>query len=861
MSVSFPPRLRSIRLKIIAPLVAVSLLGSLIGAATIARVHESNLHQQIELRAANLADAIGRTAASLGDTAALRKIVASQRDDSEVQLILVTLAPSRRVVASNRFELVRFKIDELEDVEAEETIQAIETGQVVAKNEEDEHHFVYAMPIYRHNAAGRDEGPLGAVMVVLDTAQAHAQARGAVWTTVAQIVAGVAVLYLLAFAALHRTFLIPLSRIQQAMEMRRRGDRGARAEVVGHDEIAQLAASLNETFDALSQKERQLTAQVLQAKEAERLAHLSGERMQAVIDTAVDGVIIIDATGTVEVYNPACRRMFGYSAEEVLGQNVKMLMPEPHNSAHDQYLADYHKSGKRKVIGVEREVEGRRKDGNLFPVELSVSIAAHDGASAFVGILRDISDRKAAEATIKVRGQELQRRVAELETARARLEQQGRELTAAADELAKARDAAEQANKAKSEFLAMMSHEIRTPLNGVTGMTGLLLDTDLSHEQRHFAETILESGDALMTILNDILDLSKIEAGKIVLEDTDFMLHKVADSVVDLLSARARAKNLEISASVAADVPRALRGDDGRLRQILLNLVGNAVKFTSEGGVSVAVTKVDESPSAATLRFEVTDTGIGIAPETQAKLFARFTQADTSTTRKYGGTGLGLAICRELVHLMGGEIGIKSRPGEGSTFWFTASFKPAPDSALTGVAREEPAPVTEGRRILVAEDNKVNQMLAVKLLEKAGHRADVVGNGIEAIDAVRKLPYDLVLMDMQMPEMDGLEATRRIRALAGDIAKIPIIAMTANARPEDRWTCLDSGMNDFVTKPIDRADLFNKVAQWTSGEPYTTPIAEAGQASDDGEPETEEAAAALEDLLGGLDELEDELQG
>ena len=860
MSVSFPPRLRSIRLKIIAPLVAVSLLGSLVGAATIARVHESNLHQQIELRAANLADAIGRTAESLGDTAALRKIVASPRDDGEVELILVTLGPSRRVVASTRFELVRFKIDELEDVEAEETIQALESGQVVAKNEEDELHFVYAMPIYRHDAAGRGEGPLGAVTVVLDTAQAHAQARAAVWTTVAQIVAGVALLYLLAFAALHRTFLVPLSRIQQALEMRRRGDRGARTEVVGHDAIAQLAASLNETFDALSQKERQLTAQVLQAKEAERLAHLSGERLQAVIDTAVDGVIIIDATGTIEVYNPACRRMFGYRAEEALGQNVRMLMPEPHKSAHDQYLTNYHKSGRQKIIGIGREVEGRRKDGSLFPIDLSVSVAAHGGTSAFVGILRDISDRKVAEATIKAREQELQRRVGELEAARTRLEQQGRELSAAADELAKARDTAEQANTAKSEFLAMMSHEIRTPLNGVTGMTGLLLDTELDREQRHFAETILESGDALMTILNDILDLSKIEAGKIVLEDTDFVPHKVADSVVELLSARARAKTLEIGAHVAADVPRVLRGDDGRLRQILLNLIGNAIKFTSEGGVSLKIAKTGETAEAVILRFEVIDTGIGIAPEVQAKLFSRFTQADSSTTRKYGGTGLGLAICRELVSLMGGEIGIESRPGEGSTFWFTASFKPAPHAAWSDPVEEAPAPVAEGRRILVAEDNKVNQMLAVKLLDKAGHRADVVGNGIEAIDAVRKRPYDAVLMDMQMPEMDGLEATRRIRALAGDIAAIPIIAMTANARPEDRWKCLDSGMNDFVTKPIDRVELLNKVAHWTSGAPYTARSDTVAPVAEDESPVTEDAAAALDDLLNGLDDLEGELQ-
>lgn len=995
MTAKYLPKIRQLRLKIIVPLVVLSLLGSLAAFVVVTRIHAEHVHQQVKLRAAGLANAIARTAESLGDTAPLRRIVAALDNESDVDLILVVLGESRHVVASNRTELIRFKIEELDYAEAEEAIKVLDSGRPLTKYEHDESHLVYIIPVNRLETAMRGQTAAGAVMVVLDTADVERDTRAAAWSTIGQIFAGVTALYVLAFAALHKAILLPLSRLRRALEMRRQGDLGARAEVLSHDEIGELAMNLNETLDALAQKERQLTARMLQAKEAERLAHLNEERLQAVIDTAVDGVVITDAAGTIEVYNPACQRIFGYTAEEVLGRDIKMLMPEPYRDTYDQHLAGNLQTGKPKIVGIGREVEGLRKDGTAFPLDLSVSIAQHSGTTALVSIVRDISDRKAAEATLKAREEDLQGRIEELEAARTRLEKQG-------CELALARDDAEKANRAKSEFLAKMSHEIRTPLNGVTGMTGLLLDTDLSPEQRRFAETIMESGEALMTLLNDILDLSKIEAGKVVLEDTDFMPQKIIDSVVDLQSPQARAANIEIGAYVATDVPRWVRGDDGRLRQILLNLIGNAVKFTPAGGIAVEVTKVAERHNSVTLRFKVTDTGVGISPEAQPSLFNRFTQADNSITRKFGGTGLGLAICRELTVLMGGEIGVESAPGKGSTFWFTIPFKPplrvasaAPAMALemlagkhvlvvddneinrrifelqlrdlkmeptcvpdadaclkcvregraagtpfdvaildymmpevdgielgrrlraedgdramklvlssssdisderaavdqnfdaelpkpirpasllmcmaevygcpvseTGAAaaREKPVPVADSRRILLAEDNKVNQMLAVNLLTKAGHRVDVVGNGVEAIDAVRRRPYDLVLMDVQMPEMDGLEATRRIRAMAGDYGGIPIIAMTANARPEDRWVCLENGMNDFITKPIDLSDMLNKVAQWTSGEPYTFQ-GDDDLAAGSGQTVTEEAAAALDELLAGLDELERELQG
>ncbi len=666
-------------------------------------------------------------------------------------------------------------------------------------------------------------------------------------------------------------------------------------------------------------------ALAIERKRMEERLRESEEKYRTILESIEDGYFEVTLDGTYAFLNDAFCRISEHSENELLGHNYKEFCDSDLSMTLYRAYSSVYKTGKP-LRAFEYEVP--RKDGTKKLVEESVTLKK-DAAGrpiGFMGIRRDCTERKRIGA-----------------------------------ELEMARDAALESARLKSEFLANMSHEIRTPMNGVIGMTGLLLDTELTVEQRDIAEAISSSGDSLLTIINDILDFSKIEAGKLVFETLDFDISNAVEGTVELLAERARAKEIELASLISSDVPRKLRGDPGRLRQIITNLVGNALKFTEHGEVIVRVEKERETRKDVIIRYSVSDTGIGIDEAAQCSLFQPFRQADGSTTRKYGGTGLGLAISKQLVELMGGKIGVTSVPGKGSTFWFTvrsakqatgpiivkpelrtleklrvlivgdnatkreilahqlgswgmmtevadstsrafsvlrsaaargttydlaildltiagldgfelarviksdASFasmhlvvltsygqrgdsktaseagvaayltKPVRESqlfnCLTMVVNQqmtmpepgaslprpaaplvtkyilENAETTSKKLILLAEDNLVNQKVAVRQLQKLGYRAHAVADGRQALEALERIPYDLVLMDCQMPEMDGYEATAEIRRREGETKHTPIVAMTAHALQGDRERCIAAGMDDYIAKPVKLEEL------------------------------------------------------
>ena len=639
-------------------------------------------------------------------------------------------------------------------------------------------------------------------------------------------------------------------------------------------------------------------------------------------------IVATDAKGVITMCNPAFERLFLIPEEQVLGQRIDRLIVPP------ELLSEAARNTERAGAGQGFFITTRRKraDGTLVDVEVhGVPLTVDGKIIGAYGIYQDVTTRNRAQA-----------------------------------ELRAAMEAAEAASRAKSEFVANMSHEIRTPMNGVIGMTSLLLDTALTPEQQDCVETIRTSGEALLGIINDILDFSKLEAGHLELESIPFELETLIEDAVDLVGTSARQKGIELIADIGLDVPLTLTGDPGRLRQVILNLLGNAVKFTEAGQVTVSVSKLGSDETGATLRFEVADTGIGISCEQQHCLFSAFSQADSSTTRRFGGTGLGLAICKRLVQAMQGEIGLSSEPGAGSTFWFTVqievreqkvsetgvslagkralvvddnllngritrqqlerslmivslvenaagaisalrsasvrgemfdvlvldfhmpavdglmlaqairaddTFRGVPIVMLSSAGQVRPAdvaragiqacltrPVRRGflvatienvlahgtetpasrapsRRaparlpeahtathILIAEDNAINQKVLRLLLERLGHRVDAVGDGVEAVRAVRLVPYDLVFMDCQMPQMDGYEATKRIRQAERDGRRTAIVALTANVLNGEREKCIDAGMDDYLAKPVRTEQVMEKLRQWLpSGEPSPPP--------------------------------------
>jgi PAS domain S-box-containing protein len=531
----------------------------------------------------------------------------------------------------------------------------------------------------------------------------------------------------------------------------------------------------------------------------------SEERYRLLAENATDVVTLRDLESGRRVYvSPSLRTVLGYEVHE-------HALMHPIDLVHPEDLAGY--MAMRSELGPAKQSASgtyrlRRKDGCYIWVENLLRYVPGE-PPRLISTLRDITKRKLAE-----------------------------------DALHDAKDAAEDANKAKSAFLASMSHEIRTPMNGIMGFADLLLDGDLAPEQREQARLIKESGKGLLAIINDILDVSKIEAGKLELERVAMSPSGAVDGAISIVRSDASAKGIELRCELAKNLPRWIVGDPVRLRQILLNLLGNAVKFTESGRVTVAAS-LESGAGAPRLRFAVTDTGIGIAADRRHLLFQNFSQVDRSTTRRFGGTGLGLAICKRLAEAMGGTIGVDSEPGKGSTFWFTIALVEAKAPA---VADDETTLVWAkgSARILVAEDIAVNQLIVKAFLKAAGHEATLVGNGAEAVDEVQRRDYDLVLMDMEMPIMDGIAATKAIRRLGERVRDIPIIALTANAMVEQVARCRAAGMNDHLAKPIDREALLALISKWSGHE-----LAQRGDAS----PERPEAAfdeSVLKELEANL---------
>jgi PAS domain S-box-containing protein len=594
---------------------------------------------------------------------------------------------------------------------------------------------------------------LGSIEVQLTTKSLWTYGRRLVFALLATLVA-TSLAVAMAISLAFRLFTVPLDRVAAAAERLGHGDHDrAVPEQDRHDEIGNIAR-------AIELSRRQMAT-------IEQLRRDQDNYLQIVFANAVDGIILAGADGRIESLNPAAESIFGFSADAGRGQPLTTLLPGLELDA--------------KATSLAAEIDGRRDDGSAIPLSVSISRFAFGDTSKLSVVVHDISLHKEAERT-----------------------------------LIAARQAAEDANTTKSTFLANMSHEIRTPMNAIIGFTRLALDFELPPRLRSHMEKILTAAHGLLAIINDILDLSKIEVGKLAIEQTPFQLDKLLDELADIFTLRAHDQHLELLFDVAPDLPATLVGDPVRLRQVLVNLVGNALKFTEQGEivVSARVTARDETGLAT--RFTVRDTGIGMTEQQAERVFQAFTQADVSTTRRYGGTGLGLTISRHIVTMMGGDIGVVSAPGEGSTFWFTARFGlPAPSAERPG----RPAvALPDGLRVLVVDDNRTaldilsNTLASLRFTVQSAESASEALAVLEASTTGGR-PVDVVLMDYLMPGMDGVEATRRIKQVTGQPRPPTVVMVTAYDRDDIAQQAWTAGVDAFLIKPVTPSQLLDTIQQ------------------------------------------------
>jgi PAS domain S-box-containing protein len=909
---------------VLAPILLVGVGATAVISVIAGSMSYEQFRHQLEERGKLIAHTINYAAESINRTGELQRIVSAIGAEHDVTLIVVVAGTPPRVIATTRNAWLDHPLSELPLADVAEDLNHVLTTRTSSSHvHEHSHELDVTVPLLlgTHDLV---DGQLsnGAVMIHLDATQTQATALHAALLVAAAFAALFAVVIGIAYGLLTRQVLTPLFSVGTWLSVRRPGEKLPSTDAQ-RNELTVVADALN---TALASSEA-------------ALHDLMGQKL------ALDAhaiVSVTDLSGIVTYVNDRFCQLSGYGRDELMGQNHRIVSSGHHPNA---FFAELWKTIAAGQIW-RGQICNRAKDGTLYWVDSTlVPLLGLDGRPhSYIGIRTDITAQV-------VHAEELRQVNADLQLQ-----------TALAGDMA---GRAEMATAAKSDFLATMSHEIRTPMNGILGMNGLLLDTELSPDQRRMGDTVRTCAESLLVLINDILDFSKIEAGKLELETIDFDLERVCEDVAEVLAAKANDKRLELTCALAADMPTALRGDPGRVRQILTNLVGNALKFTNQGEVSIRARLESREANVAVIRIAVSDTGIGIPANKRDRLFQSFSQVDASTTREYGGSGLGLAICKQLVELMGGQIGVDSTPGKGSCFWFTlrlelaervitaahpvllpsvahhrvlvvdpiranaqilcewiaalgaqvvacvdatsaqnelrqALLRQAPFTlamipfqraeldgyalfqairqdatlsktrviGLTTVAQRDEAKQRSANacaayltlplrhadvrtsvisaltvlvdhaaspsssepkarpsttifpstvRVLLAEDNEVNQLVCRGVLRKIGiTQIEIAETGTAALALLATATFDVVLMDMQMPEMDGVDCTRRIRAPDSNVLnhQIPIIAMTANAMSEDQVRCMEAGMNDFVSKPIVLATLVSVLSRW-----------------------------------------------